>query len=199
MKNDPFLRRNCAMAAVLGVCGLACGGSTLDGDGGPRIRDAGTAKDSAGASVPAEGIAAGCRPQVTTVAAAFPTAKDVKMEAGSAVEPDLNGGPLTDGTYFLVRRVFRATGTMDSIEAAVLVIGGAQVQYFDAVFNNWAASVASESASSGTVVLDDGYLDTSGMVPCWGTGQLDELVPYAATPTQIILRRGSVDHTFEKQ
>ena len=71
----------------------------------------------------AEGIAAGCRPHATTVAAAFPTAANVKMEAGSSLIPDLNGGPLTDGTYFLVRRGFRATGTMDTNFRSAVRIG----------------------------------------------------------------------------
>ena len=200
MKNDPFLGRLCAMAAVLGMCGLACGGTTpVPADGGARIADAGKSTDSGGATVPANAIAAGCRPKVTTVASAYPAANDVKIEAGSSVKPALNGGTLVDGTYFLVARILRANGTMDSIESAVLVINGSQIEYLDAIFMNWAASVANESASAGPVVLKDGYLDTSGMVPCWGTGQLDKFIPYSATATEIVLRLGSVDYTFVKQ
>jgi hypothetical protein len=123
----------------------------------------------------------------------------VSTSQGSAFLPDLNGGTLVDGTYFLVSRVMRGSGSVPSRVSAVLVISGSQVEYLESQISASAASGYAESAAAGPVMSKGTYLDTSGMKQCWGSESLSTSPDYSATSTEICLRMGVVDYTFSKQ
>jgi hypothetical protein len=197
MKRTGLLAGCLVSMSFLAACGSGGSGGSTDTDGGAQP-DGGTKAgvDVAGA-VPPAAIAAGCRAKQVSIDTAFPGIAAVRTSFGSSLGPDPKGGTIADGTYFLVDRTMRGSGSVPSSEKAALVFKANTLE-----FMKWHIAPqpdSSDDAWAGPVTTSGTVLDTSGMKTCWGSASLSSSIAYTATGTDIMMRFGIIDYTFRKQ
>jgi hypothetical protein len=110
----------------------------------------------------------------------------------------LTGGDLVDGTYTLVGRTMRGSGTVPSQVSSVLLLRAMNLTYLESHISQSAPTGFAESASAGPVTVQEGALDTSAMQQCWGTESLPGLVDYSVTGDEVVLRMGGLDYTYRR-
>jgi hypothetical protein len=196
MRSDGSHRPSCVLG--LSIFLLACGGQGTGADGGGKTT---AVSDAVAVQVPDAGTTsvAECPTPRRAVTDMFPDDYHSGISDSSADAPDLEGGTLVDGTYYLSKRITRGSGGMWQYLGAILVVAGSELRYFTWHLQDSFTASPIDSAFAGTFVNLGTSLDTSGMKKCWGDESLPRSFPFSATSTEICLRRGAVDFIFERQ